>query len=160
MTEMEKKALARIEIEADPDRLLTMIRNAHGKSSVVERAAIRRFAEVSAKNSPGTVEHDCWRMVHVIETLRELKGRRPYMGRLRPKIKADGEVTALAYCALNRTDGFGEVMEYGMPELTAEAIVLQHPGRFGPDVPSAARKRLAEAGVHVGPDGSVAAAPE
>lgn len=70
------------------------------------------------------------------------------MNRLRPKILKEGAVEALAYCARNRTEGFDEVIAYGMPELTAEAIVLSMPEAF-PDkiLRQIASDRLTAAGV-------------
>lgn len=156
MTEAEKKALFRIETETDPDALLQMARNARGKSPTVEKAALRRLADVSAKHTPGTVEHACWQMVHAVEALRRLNGRKvARMHRMRPKIEKDGEIGALEYCALKKTDGFDEVMDYGTPELTAEAIILRHPRHFSPTALAAARTRLEQRGVQVDQEGNI-----
>lgn len=156
MTEPEKKALAHIATETDPAALLQMARNALGKSPTVERAALRRLTEVSAKHTPGTVEHACWQMVHAVEALRRLNGRKvARMHRMRPKIEKDGEIGALEYCALKKTDGFDEVMDYGTPELTAEAIVLRYPSHFSPAALAAARTRLEQKGVQVDHDGNI-----
>eukprot|EP01037_Dinobryon_pediforme_P010843 gene10843-10923_t len=38
-------------------------------------------------------------------------------------------------------------LEHGAPELTAEALVLRHPTRFGAEIRGVARARLLEAGV-------------
>ncbi len=156
MTELESKALSRIATEVDPEALLQMARNAKGKSPEVERAALRRLAEVSAKQSPGTVEHACWLMVHAVEALRRLNGRKvARMHRMRPKIERDGEIGALEYCALKKTEGFDEVMDYGMPELTAEAIVLRHPTHFSTAAITAARARLEQRGVQIDAGGMI-----
>lgn len=74
---------------------------------------------------------------------------------MRPKIEKDGEIGALEYCALNKTEGFDEVMDYGTPELTAEAIVLRHQSHFSPAAISAARARLEERGVMVDHGGNI-----
>lgn len=156
MTEPEKKALSHIATATDPEALLRQARNARGKSSIVEKAALRRLADISAKHTPGTVEHACWQMVHAVEALRRLSGRKvARMNRMRPKIEKDGEISALEYCALNKTDGFDEVMDYGTPELTAEAIVLRHANHFSPAAKAAARTRLEQAGVQVDPEGNI-----
>lgn len=160
MTEPEKKALSRITVETDPKALLQIAQNAKGKSSVVERAALRRLSEVSARHAPGTVEHACWQMVHAVEALRRLNGRKvARMHRMRPKIEKVGEVGALEYCALKKTDGFDEVMAYGLPELTAEAIVLRHPGHFSPVALAAARRRLEQSGVQIDLNGNIIEPP-
>lgn len=156
MTEAEKKALAHIATETDPEALLGVARNARGKSPAVEKAALRRLAEVSAKHAPGTVEHACWQMVHAVEALRRLNGRKvARMNRMRAKIEKDGEIGALEYCALNKTVGFGEMMDYGTPELTAEAIVLRHQRHFSPAALAAARMRLGDAGVQLDDAGHI-----
>ncbi len=156
MTEMESKALIRISANTDPGALRRIATNARGKSEIVERAALRRLAAVSARHAPGTVEHDCWAMVHAVEELRRLNGRKvSRMNRMRPKIERDGEIAALEYCALNETEGFAEVMDYGMPELTAEAIVLRHRQRFSPGAIAAARARLERAGVQLDEVGQI-----
>ncbi len=76
MTELEKKALAHIATEIDVEALLNMARNARNRSPTVQKAALRRLAEISAGHPHGTVEHDCWQMVHAVEALRRLSGRR------------------------------------------------------------------------------------
>jgi hypothetical protein len=150
MTDAEAKALKNIAATTDPAALRRIASNARGRSELVERAALRRLATVSAKHEPGTLEHDCWTMVHAVEELRRLNGRKvSRMNRMRPKIESDGEVAALEYCALKETDGFAEILEYGMPELTAEAVVLRHRRRFSDAVVQAAQARLKAAGVLV-----------
>lgn len=157
MTEQEVKALARIAAATDPAVIEQIVRNARGKSPIVEQAALRRLADVSAMHDPGTVEHACWKMVHTVEALRRLKGQRVWrMHRMRPKIDKDGEIGALEYCALNETEGFTEVISYGLPELTAEAIVLRFPQAFSLAAREAGRKRLEAAGVRVDASGNIA----
>ena len=101
----------------------------------------------------GTPQHDCWVMINTVEELRreEIRrgaGRKVWrMNHLRPKIDREGEVAALEYCALKETEGFREVLGYGLPELTAEAIVLRHPETFGERVRQVARDRLTREGV-------------
>jgi hypothetical protein len=156
MTAEETKALARIESTAGADALRQIAINARGKSEIVEKAALRRLAAISATHVPGTVEHDCWVMVHAVEELRRLNGRKvSRMNRMRPKIEREGEIAALEYCALNQTEGFSEVMDYGMPELTAEAIVLRHRVQFSQAAIAAARTRLGLAGVQVDDVGNI-----
>lgn len=150
MTEAEQKALAQVEQISDPTSLRRMVENARGKSEVVERAAFRRLIESSVQHASGTVEYDCWSMVHAVEELRRAAGRKvSRMNRMRPKIAKEGEIAALEYCALQETDGFAEILAYGMPELTAEAIVLRHPTQFSERALAAARTRLAAHGAGI-----------
>jgi hypothetical protein len=159
MTEAEEKAIAHIRQSADPAGLRQLAANARGKSVDVEKAALRRLAEVCSNQTPGTVEHDCWTMIFAVEELRRLNGRKVCrMNRMRPKIDKEGEIAALEYCARNPTEGFAEVMDYGMPELTAEAIVLKHSEHFTEFALAAARARLEGAGVRCDERGHIAAA--
>lgn len=158
MTEEEIKALARVAIATERDVLRQIATNARRKSQIVEKAALRRLAAVSAQDAPGTVEHDCWAMVHAVEELRRLNGRKvSRMNRMRPKIEKEGEIAALEYCALNETDGFAEVMAYGTPELTAEAIVLRHREKFSQAAIKAARERLEHGGIQFDETGNIVA---
>ena len=77
------------------------------------------------------------------------------MHRMRPKIDKDGEIAALEYCAMNETKGFSEVINYGLPELTAEAIVMRFPEVFSVAAREAGRKRLEKAGVRVDASGNI-----
>lgn len=143
MTDDEKKAIEQAELLTDAGRLRQMIRNAKGKSHAVEAAAFRRLISVLTGYEAGTVQHDCWSMVETIEELRRSAGRKvSRMHRMRPKIAKDGEIGALEYCALNETPGFEEILAFGRPELTAEAIVLRHPSHFSAEALAAARTRL------------------
>jgi hypothetical protein len=146
----EARLLAWIEAATDPKALRQLAQNAASTSSNVERAALRRLAHIAPQHAPGTVPHACWSMVHAVEELRRRAGRKVWrMNRMRRKIEKDGEVAALEYCALRETEGFSEVLAYGVPELTAEAIVIRHSDAFSKEAVAAARERLAQAGVVV-----------
>jgi hypothetical protein len=143
MTDAELKALAYIEQSSDLEGLRTLLTRARGTSEAVEKAAFKRLVAVTAPQAETAVAQDCWAMVHAVEELRRAAGRKvSRMNRMRPKIDKDGEIAALEYCAINETDGFAEIMAYGMPELTAEAIVLRHPSHFSSLALSAAQARL------------------
>jgi hypothetical protein len=45
--------------------------------------------------------------------------------------------------------GFDEVLGYGLPEYTAEAIVLRHPEAFSAETRDIARERLSGFGIDV-----------
>lgn len=146
----EQAAILRIRECKDAKALRRYLANARGKSRPVEMAALRQLAWVSAKHDEGTVQHACWVSVHAVEELRKLAGRKVYrMNRMRPKIEKDGEVEALAYCILKETEGFPEILDYGMPELTAEAIAWQYPAYFDSSLLQIAKERLAQHGIDV-----------
>lgn len=150
MTNDEQNALRIVETLKSADDLRTMFHRARGKHEEVATAAFRRLVALSAGHPPGTVEHACWEMVHTIEELRRAMGRKVWrMNHMRPKIDRDGEVAALEYCVLRETPGFREIIEYGLPELTAEAIVLRYKGSFSDRAVTAARERLQSVGALV-----------
>ena len=144
----ETSALSQIARSTSVENLRRIRANARGKSEAVWKAALERQIELAASDFDDPVARDCWRMVLTVEELRRENGRRVWrMNKLRPKIDRDGERAALEYCALNRTDGFQEVLDLGLPHYLAEAIVLKHPAAFSEDVRAKAAKRLADAGV-------------
>jgi hypothetical protein len=151
MEKLEREALDRLAGRESIEEISQIMKNARGRSPAVYRAAFRRLVEVSAKDATNPIARACWEMVHTIEGVRKEAGRSAWrMNRLRPKIEREGEKAALEYCARNRTDGFDEVLEYGLPEFTAEAIVLRFPDDFtDPTLREIARDRLADAGVDV-----------
>ena len=144
----ETRALALIAALTEVEKVRAISRNARGKSELVELAALRKIATLEAQGEPGTVENDCWRMILAVEEIRRrVRGKRSPMNRLRPKIEREGERAALEYLALNESDGFKEVLQYGVPELSAEVIVIHHgEPTFTSKAVDAARHRLSEAG--------------
>ena len=149
MTIEEKKALDRLGTQTSVDDVQKVMRNARNTSIVVYRAAFKRLVELSTLGASDPVARACWKMVHTIEQIRRENRRKVWrMNRLRPKIEREGAKAALAYCAMSETDGFTEVLEYGLPEYTAEAIILGYPAEFSdPELQKSAMKRLKEAGI-------------
>lgn len=146
--DQEQAAIARLSTTNSLDDIRSVMRNSRTKAPAVYRAAFERLIVVSAGEQDSALARACWKMVHTIEQLRRESGRKVWrMNRLRPKIEREGERAAIAYCARTRTDGFQEVLDYGLPEYTAEAIVLGYPVDF-PDVElqQIARQRLVAAG--------------
>jgi hypothetical protein len=149
MDKAEAEALARIAKSSSVEDLRKLRKNALGRSDAVRQAALERLIDVSASNYEDPVARDCWRMVFTIEEIRRDAGKVWRMNHLRPKIAREGERAALEYCAVNRTDGFEEVIGYGLPHLTAEAIVQAHPDAFDAKVRQKAAARLEQAGVRL-----------
>jgi hypothetical protein len=156
MTDAEDRALQQIAKQTDAKRLRQQAENARGKSELVERAAVRRLAAIASTHKAGTVEYECWAMINTVEELRRLSGAASRM-KARPKITKLGEIAALEAGATAETEGFAEIIAFGSPELTAEAIVLRFPQHFTIQAQSASRTRLSEAGYAVSEDGSVSA---
>jgi hypothetical protein len=150
MADQIANALERIAKSTSIDALRTIRDNAKGKSEVVRQAALERLIDVAASDIDDPVARDCWRMVFIVEEIRRDNGRKVWrMNKLRPKIGRDGERASIEYCAVNKTDGFKEVLDYGLPHFTAEAIVQRHPDAFSEEVRIRAAKRLEGVGINL-----------
>ncbi len=147
------KILAFVAQCEDVEKLNALIKNARDRAeSIVADAAFRKLISLVPSEQPGTVEHDFWQTIHAFEyALTEERGKTTRLSRTRQKVDRVGVVQTLRDWALSNkeTDGFKMLLDREMPELTGEAIVLRHPGRFDPQVQAAARQRLAHAGVDV-----------
>jgi hypothetical protein len=137
----------------DPQQLRNTIKNARTKGvDEVAAAAFLRLVEILPEHKPGTVEHDFWRTIGAFEeALREARGKAVRLAKTRLKITRSGVKQALADFSTDPTsaEGFRMIMDRQLPELTGEAVILRHADDFSPEVVSAARLRLSEAGVNV-----------
>ena len=147
------KIIASISKCNDPDKLRTWIKNARNKNaSDVADSTFRRLISIVPSEQPGTVEHDFWQSIHAFEhILLEERGKTVRLSRTRQKISRVGIMQTMRDLALSdkKSDGFEMLMERGMPEITAEAVILRHTDKFDSDVLAAARERLSGAGVDV-----------
>ena len=147
----EGAAMDRIAGETDPDRLRATIANAERLNAPsVRDAAFRRLAAVQSEGEPGTAEYDLWSVIHAIEEMkREEAGKTIRLSYLRRDIQKLGMVPAIEKL-VNKpepSDRFEELIARGFPELTAEAVVLAHPSRFGAEARERSEERLIGAGV-------------
>ena len=150
---LEEGALDAIAGTQDPAKL-RRLRDAGRRegSARVEEAAFRRLVSVLPAEGEEGAEREFWRTIHVFEELlSDERGRTTRLSRTRQKIARVGEMRALADFATARDTGggFDTLVERDLPELTGEAIVLRHRGRFGAEVVEAAEARLRGAGVDV-----------
>lgn len=147
------KILAFIAHCDDAEKLKLLIKNSRDRgASAVADAAFRKLIAIVPSQHPGTVEHDFWQTIHAFEhLLTEERGKTTRLSRTRQKVARVGVVQTLLEWALGekRTEGFKMLLDRGLPELTGEAVVLRHPGRFEPQVVAAARRRLTDAGIDV-----------
>ncbi len=147
------KILASIAKCDDPKMLRTWIANAEKKKdAVIADAAFRRLVSLVPAEKKGTVEHDFWQSIHALEfVLSKEKGKTTRLSRTRQKIDRVQVVQTLRDLTLSKkpSAGFAMLIERGMPELTAEAVVLRHLKTFDEEVRTAACNRLTGAGVNI-----------
>jgi hypothetical protein len=139
------KLLAFIARCDDPVALKEMLSKARQQGVVeLEKAAFEKLISIVPGETPGTLEHDFWKMVHAFETIRTQENGTTLLSRTRQKVARVGVLQTLTEWALDDriTEGFRMLMERNLPELTGEAIVLRHPERFDPNVVAAASARL------------------
>ena len=148
---LEASAMATIETQTDPGRLRALIVNAERlEKPAVRDAAFRRLAAVQSEGEPGTAEHDLWSVIHAIEEMkRRDAGRTARLSALRREIEKLGLVPAIEKLVVKpaASERFEELIARGFPDLTAEAVVLGHPDRFGADARERSEARLRGAGV-------------
>ena len=150
-TKQEAAALRQIPQMTDPKALRTLMSNANAKgSAAVYNAAFRRLAELVPGEAPGTLEHDFWQTTLAYEQLlTEMNGKTTRANYLRRKVARVGVLQTMEDLALakGQSDGFALLVERGLPELTAEAIVLKHSENFSEAAVNASRKRLEKVAV-------------
>ena len=156
-------ALARVEVMDDPDGLRNLMANAERMGvEPVRLAAFRRLAAVQSEGAAGSVENASWQMIHAIEQIkREAAGRTIRLSYLRRDIEKLGVVPAIDKLVSKpgASERYDELMARGMPDLTAEAVVLRFPDRFSPEAVARSQERLdAGAAAAAGADGDDRAA--
>jgi hypothetical protein len=135
----------------DPAKLRQIAKNARKQGNLdVEKAASLRLYEVLPAEKPGTLEHDVWQSIHALEhSLSNERGKTTRLGRTRNSIAEFGERQTVARLLLKTkpSEGFGMLLERGMPERTFEAVALKHASEFSEKELDAAKARLLAAGL-------------
>jgi hypothetical protein len=148
LTKQEAAALRQIPQMTDAKALRALMSNANAKgSAAVYNAAFRRLAELIPGEAPGTLEHDFWQTTLAYEQLlTEKNGKTTKANYLRRKVARVGVLQTMEDLALakGRSDGFTLLVARGLPELTAEAIILKHSKSFSEAAVNASRQRLEE----------------
>lgn len=110
--------------------------------------AFRRLCSLEGMQYDDPLERDFYDVLNAYEELLTLKhGRTTKATRTRQKLVNKGVEQCLIDWALGPpTDGFKLLIDKGLPELTAEFLVVKYETRFPPPAVEAARKRLSEAG--------------
>jgi hypothetical protein len=136
-----------------PKKLRSMLAQAKASGiDVLEKAAFARLIELDPAEEPGSLEHDFVTSADAFErALTEAAGHSVKISPLRQKAAREGvsQVVLEQVQAADISDDTRARLDHGLPELTAEALVLRHPSRFGADTRNAARTRLVDAGVNM-----------
>ncbi len=104
------KVLAVIAASEDPDQLRRFINNAKREGAdEISKVAFRRLLEVLPEETPGTIEHDFWRMVFAFEeVLRAERGKTVRLSRTRQKVQRVGVMQTIIDLTM-RKPGFATV---------------------------------------------------
>jgi hypothetical protein len=151
--EAESRMIEAVKNWDDPDKLRTVMKNAHDRGShSLYDAAFVRLCAIQPSSKVGTVEHDVWQSIYALEEmLRIERGKTVRLSRTRQKIARDGEVKTAADLTLKAepSPGFHLLVERGHPELLFESVVLRHKDSFTDQVYEAALARLDAAGINL-----------
>lgn len=136
----------------DPDKLRTLMDNAErlGRDDVY-MDAFRRLSELEGLELSDPMDRDFYRVLNAYEQLlTEKNGRTTKANRTRQKLRRKG----VEQCLIDRatgagTGGFDLLVEKGLPELTAENVVIKYADRFDDDVVQAAHTKLLAAGLDI-----------
>ena len=110
--------------------------------------AFRRLCELEGLDLSDPLERDFYQVLNAYEELlTEKNGRTTKANRTRQKLKNKGVTQCLIDWAVgNATGGFELLVGKGLPELTAEYLVIQYEDRFENEVVEAAKLKLLSVG--------------
>lgn len=137
--------------EWDPERLRTWMTNAkrHNRDDVYQEA-FRQLCRVEGRNMSDPLEAEFAAVMKALEeALTQEAGKTKRLSRTRQKLDRVGVRQTLADLAVKPQPsvGFLKLVEFGMGDMTAEALVLRYSDQFEPEVVQASRRRLAEFGI-------------
>ncbi len=137
----------------DPAKLRNLMDNAErlGRDDV-HLNAFRRLSELEGLKLSDPMERDFYQVLNAYEQLlTEKNGRTTKANRTRQKLRNKGVKQCLIDWATGAaTGGFELLVEKGLPELTAEYLVIKYEDRFDDDVVRAARAKLQGVGIDFG----------
>lgn len=143
---------------ADRDALRNLMENARRLNrDDVYWQAFRRLCSLEGMQYDDPLERDFYDVLNAYEELLTLKhGRTTKAARTRQKLANKGVEQCLIDWALGPpTDGFKLLIDNGLPELTAEYLVVKYDKRFPRNAVESARKRLPDHGVSLSNVGSL-----
>jgi hypothetical protein len=137
--------------EWDKDKLRNWMANAKrmGREDVYQDA-FRQLCRVDGRNVDDPLAAEFASIMRALEeALSQEAGKTRRLSRTRQKLDRVGVRQTLADLALKPQPsvGFLKLVEFGMADMSAEALILKYPNEFAPDVIAAARERLEKAGI-------------
>lgn len=114
------------------------------------RDAFRQLCRVEGRDLSDPLEAEFSVVMRALEeALTEEAGKTKRLNRTRQKLDRVGVKQTLADLALKPQPsiGFIKLVEFGMAEMSAEALILKYADQFSAEVVTAARKRLQEHGL-------------
>lgn len=143
---------------ADRDALRNLMENARRLNrDDVYWQAFRRLCSLEGMQYDDPLERDFYDVLNAYEELLTQKhGRTTKAARTRQKLANKRVEQCLIDWALGPpTDGFKLLIDNGLPELTAEYLVVKYDKRFPRNAVESARKRLSDHGVSLSDVGSL-----
>lgn len=152
---MDASKIARL---TDTRALRNVMENARRlKRDDVYWQAFRRLCSLEGMRYDDPLERDFYDVLNAYEELLTARhGRTTKATRTRQKLASKGIEQCLIDWALGHpTDGFKLLIDNGLPELTAEYLVVKYDRRFPRRAVESARKRLSDHGVRLSDVGSL-----
>jgi len=132
--------------EWDKDKLRTLMANAKrlGRKDV-DDLAFRQLCRVEGRKFDDPLESEFASVMRALEeALTDERGKTTRLSRTRQKLGRVGVRQTLIDLALKPSPsvGFLKLLELGMADMSAEALILKHRAEFPAEVVEAARRRL------------------
>lgn len=137
--------------EWDPAKLRSLMLNAKRQERMdVYNQAFRQLCRVQGRNYDDPLDRDFHEVMAALEqALTETRGRTTRLIRTRQKLKRVDVQTLINDLATSKqpSQGFLQLLEFGMGDMSAEHLVLRYSDRFPAATVEAARRRLVTHGV-------------
>jgi hypothetical protein len=136
--------------ETNPDKLRTYMSRVKEGHPDLYRRAFRRLCTLIGRNADDPLEAEFDACVTALEQIYlEESGRRKRARRISDKRTRDGVVETFRYLAMKKeaSEGFHHLVQNGLPEFTAEHVILRYPRRFPNEAVDAAQRRLSVHGI-------------
>lgn len=137
--------------EWDAKKLRNWMANARRmERNDVYQAAFRQLCRIEGRDHDDPLAAEFAAVMRALEeALSEQNGKTTRLSRTRQKLQRAGVRKTLADLALKPkpSEGFLKLMEFGMGDMAAEALIVKYRSEFEPEVVAAAERRLAEYGI-------------